>query len=482
LNRLIFTIVFNGRHHLEHNNYAELLANNCDQWVLIEGLAEPTGSTSWCKKVSEEYHDNGHSIDGTAEYIKQLADRYKNITLIQKTGPWKNKDEQVNAGITFLKEKASQGFLWQIDCDEQWSPELMAVAEKTLMDQGGKTGSFYAKHYVGKNLLAIGEWGEGKRVPYRRLWNWQGELFQTHEPPMLAGYNNPISFMPHIKFNHYAYFFEQDVRFKEAYYSGHEGIYQKWLDLQKETVFPQPINKLISGSWGTSFTSIFQTKPSTFTPEIKNDAFYFDIIKCVKKYQPKTIVEIGSADGLGSTQAFIEGIKAGGLQRTCSLHCVELITERFWDLIKNTTKAGIHIEYHCGSTVSVDGYMSDEKIKTLLSDSYKDKINTWQYPLDTVLNWRKEEIKKIGQITNLPRDIDMVLIDGSPFTGVEELKLFDSPKVVMLDDVMDIKNWENYEALKADNRYTLITENLKLRNGYAIFSLREFYGAGLSGS
>jgi hypothetical protein len=260
MKRLIFTIIFNGRHHLEHNNYAEMLAQNCDAWVFIEGAANPGGSTQWCKPILSQYHNNWHSVDGTVEYIQELAQRHKNITLIQRDGAWESKDVQVNAGITFLKKDNNEGFLWEVDVDEQWDPNDMAQAEKELIEKGIKTGGFLCNCFVGKNLRALGEWGEGKISSYRRLWNWKGELFSTHEPPCLKGNNDPFYIFNNIRFNHYSYFFEQDVKFKNDYYSGHEGIYNNWLNLQKETSFPQPLSKLISGGWGQTKTIIEQIK------------------------------------------------------------------------------------------------------------------------------------------------------------------------------------------------------------------------------
>ena len=52
-------------------------------------------------------------------------------------------------------------------------------------------------------------------------------------------------------------------------------------------------------------------------PEIYNDELFYKILELVQKYKPKTILEIGSAEGTGSTQALIKGIN-----HTCILFCV----------------------------------------------------------------------------------------------------------------------------------------------------------------
>jgi hypothetical protein len=44
--------------------------------------------------------------------------------------------------------------------------------------------------------------------------------------------------------------------FKQKYYQGYENLHEKWKSLQSETVFPQPISRLIGGYWGTTATVI----------------------------------------------------------------------------------------------------------------------------------------------------------------------------------------------------------------------------------
>lgn len=252
--RVIFTIILNGKHHLEHNDYARTLACNCDKWIITEGAVKPNGSTSWCKPISERYQHDGHSVDGTVEYLIDLSNKYDNIHLVLNKGLWESKDEQVNACIRRITDQSC--FLWEVDCDEQWDPANMTKAEKYLTEWKAKTGCFYADYFVGKDLIAKGEWGEGHLLPYRRLWDWKGELFSTHEPPTLAGQNEPFVTMCEVRFRHYAYYYDQDVQFKNDFYSGHEGILEKWRDLQEETIFPQPISRLIVGPWGKTQTTI----------------------------------------------------------------------------------------------------------------------------------------------------------------------------------------------------------------------------------
>jgi len=254
--RIGYTIILNGLHHLTHRNYAEFLAQHLDYWVIIDGAVGSTGSTSWCNTIPAEFHNNGSSVDGTVDFLKQLSEKYPTVRCQYAQGLWANKDDKINAALDIIRTLTPHCFLWQIDIDEQWTEPQFRLSELELVNSRGKTGCFLADFYVGKNLFAVGEWGESTVEPYMRLWNWQGERYASHEPPILEGGNGKrVLLSP--RFQHYAYYFEQDVAFKDAWYGDHQGILKRWKDLQSEVSFPQPVSRLISfGKWGQSKTLI----------------------------------------------------------------------------------------------------------------------------------------------------------------------------------------------------------------------------------
>jgi hypothetical protein len=250
--RIAFTIILNGYHHLIHNDYYKKMIENFDYWIIVEGASYSNGSTSWCKEISDLYQKKGRSIDGTVEFLEKISSEHDNVILIKSNGFWKSKDEQVNVAIEEVRKITRQCFLWQVDIDEQWELEDLETAEKELIENDAKTGQFKCMHYVGKDLIAIGEWGEG---PYNRLWKWSGEKFYIHEPPILErGNGKEVSLSP--IFRHYSYFFEKDVRFKNDWYGGHEDILIRWIDIQNEKKFPIHISRLITGPWGNTNTFI----------------------------------------------------------------------------------------------------------------------------------------------------------------------------------------------------------------------------------
>lgn len=194
--------------------------------MFVDGLAGNSGSTAWCKDLK-----GAGSTDGTVEYLQGLQKMHKNLIVQTASQKWRSKDAMVNKAVDLIKEKTDRAMLWQIDADEQWTVEAMMHSEKELIDQKGLTGAFHANYYMGENLMAYGMWGEGIGYPYYRLWNWEGQYFLRHEPPVLLKGNGKIVLMP-LRFNHYAYYFPQDVEFKSKYYGGHEKVYDNWKKLQ----------------------------------------------------------------------------------------------------------------------------------------------------------------------------------------------------------------------------------------------------------
>jgi len=281
--RVAFTICLNAAHHLKHNDYVRKLLPHMDCWVFVEGAAESNGSTTWCKSIGDQWQKDGLSVDGTVEFLDSLLE-HENVCVVKHSGFWKSKDEMVNSALACLSVRVkTPAMLWEIDADEQWTIEGIVAAETELVVQDAKTGTFLANHYVGKNLIARGEWGEGKKQPYRRLWLWNDERFKTHEPPELEGGNGKTVLLPQ-RFNHYAYYFEQDVKFKDEWYGGHEGLYKRWLELQKGGFASIHVSALISGPWGQTDTYIHPIEELEPTgsivykapPELKKPAIALD--------------------------------------------------------------------------------------------------------------------------------------------------------------------------------------------------------------
>jgi hypothetical protein len=210
-------------------------------------------------------------------------------------------------------------------------------------------------------------------------------------------------------------------------------------------------------------------------PEIHDDEFYYNIVDLMHLVRPKSVIEIGSGSGLGSTQAFIEGMKGNP---DCLMVCMEIDMDRFVDLVKITCGVDGVI---CLREKFVDESMSEEEIRRFLEEH--PTMNPAQHGVDTVLGWKAgqddmlSKVKPCTLIGPESRFIDsplVALIDGSPFSGLAEAKKLVKlgADYILLDDVNDIKCHDACGYLESVG-YRCTKRNDTLRNGYAIYKKGE---------
>jgi hypothetical protein len=180
--RYAFTIIYNGKHHLLHKEFAERMVSMFDKWVIVEGFSRNGGSTAWCTSIRPP----SQSTDGTIELCQSLQSN-KVIFATSQTG-WSSKDEQVNKAMELL-QGSEPGWLWQVDADEHWTTEDLEGAESMLQKDIKLAGGFQFYHYLckdvdGRQLVGKGAWGDNIHT---RLWWWRGQKFISHEPPKMVG-------------------------------------------------------------------------------------------------------------------------------------------------------------------------------------------------------------------------------------------------------------------------------------------------------
>lgn len=216
-------------------------------------------------------------------------------------------------------------------------------------------------------------------------------------------------------------------------------------------------------------------------PEIKNDDFYRVIQNLAKEEDIQTVLEIGSSSGQGSTEAFVTGLRENPNQPT--LFCLEISKPRFAEL-QNTYKDDPFVKCYNLSSVSLEQFADEEEVIKFYKSN---QTNLNYYPLEQVINWLHQDIEYIKQSGLSGRGIaqikeqnnidffDVVLIDGSEFTGSSELDEVCGAKYIILDDINTFKNYHNLQRMYQDSDYTVITENNSVRNGFAIFKKREVH-------
>ncbi|MCC5636096.1 FkbM family methyltransferase [Nostoc sp. CHAB 5844] len=210
-------------------------------------------------------------------------------------------------------------------------------------------------------------------------------------------------------------------------------------------------------------------------PEIKNDEFYASIQRIAKEENIKTVLEIGSSSGEGSTEALVSGLRENPNKPI--LFCMEVSKTRFTELQKRY-EAYSFVKCYNTSSVSLEKFPDKKEV----IDFYQNlQTNLNSYPLEIILDWLRQDIEYVNNnrasvdgIYKIKQEykidnFDLVLIDGSEFTGNAEFKEVYGAKFICLDDINTFKNYKNHQILLSDPSYVLITQNYNLRNGYSIF-------------
>lgn len=213
------------------------------------------------------------------------------------------------------------------------------------------------------------------------------------------------------------------------------------------------------------------------TPEIHADALAARLTQLAALPWVRHVLEVGTGSGLGSTAALWAGLRDKGW--VCDLVTIEASRER-------AAAAAAHYREDpgvlvlAGPAVPVRAYPSAEAV----ADFYGRVPSRLQrYPLEEVLAWRSQELAYLaatypadhpGVLAELRAAWDLVLLDGSEFTGPAELAAVGEPPLLVLDDVASFKHWTTFNQLSArPETYRLLEHGPGLRNGYAIFARRD---------
>lgn len=210
-------------------------------------------------------------------------------------------------------------------------------------------------------------------------------------------------------------------------------------------------------------------------PEIKNDRFSRLIAKVAATDGVHQILEIGSAAGDGSTEAFVLGALRNRLRPV--LHCLEISRVRFAALCDRYRDIEF-VKCYNVSSVPLERFPSAEEITAFHRDAGT-KLS--RVRLDLVLSWLNQDkeyltthdlsahgIRQVKEANNITH-FDAVLIDGSEFTGSAELEEVYGARFLLLDDVRTYKNHDNMMRLSADPTYRLVKKSRWPRNGFAVF-------------
>jgi glycosyltransferase involved in cell wall biosynthesis len=246
-----FTIVLNGEPFIRYHLGLLRELPFRWHWHVVEGVASLVHDTAWSLAgdgyVDPGTHQDGLSIDGTTEYLDEIAaadpDR---ISIYRRSeGFWDGKLEMVSAPLANIREEC---LLWQVDADELWTAEQVTRMRDLFIDKPERTAAYYwCDYFVGPEavLTTRYNYAQDPNQDWLRTWRFQpGDRWEAHEPPTLVrphesgvdvGKARPFGHDETERegavFQHYAYVNEKQLRFKESYY-GYKGALEAWRTLQ----------------------------------------------------------------------------------------------------------------------------------------------------------------------------------------------------------------------------------------------------------
>jgi len=210
-------------------------------------------------------------------------------------------------------------------------------------------------------------------------------------------------------------------------------------------------------------------------PEIKDDEFYRTLERIAARADVRTILDIGASSGEGSTAALVAGAMRNPIRPT--IHCIEVSVPRF-EALEARYRSLEFVHCHNVSSVPVGLFPSEAHV-----DAFRRRVWTrFRFIRRTeVMRWLRQDIDYVLR-HGLSRDgirsimadngidrFDLVVIDGSEFTGRAECEAVYGARFVALDDIRTYKNYDNRRRLDADPGYRCIAGARRLRNGFAVY-------------
>ncbi|WP_137124340.1 glycosyltransferase family 1 protein [Roseomonas sp. HF4] len=249
-----FTIVLNGEPFIRYHETMLAKLPACWHWHIVEGVAALRHDTGWSAaaggRILDAVHRGGRSIDGTSEYLDDLARRFPSQVTIHRKPLgefWDGKREMVNAPLSAI---AKPCLLWQVDADELWTVDQIVEMHQRFLDAPDRSAAWYwCWFFVAPDKIVSTRRNYGANPAYEwyRTWRFHpGDQWAAHEPPTLVrprpegGQPIEVGTMQPFDqdetesfgavFQHFAYVTPQQLAFKESYY-GYAGATDRWRSL-----------------------------------------------------------------------------------------------------------------------------------------------------------------------------------------------------------------------------------------------------------
>jgi hypothetical protein len=184
------------------------------------------------------------------------------------------------------------------------------------------------------------------------------------------------------------------------------------------------------------------------------------IVDLCKNPEIKTIVEIGTWNGLGTTRCILHGLKESN-KVDYNVYSLECWPDMHATAIKNNA-ANISDRFQI-----IHGKIADEN---LLTSWFDDSIlNTEQK------GWLREDKERMAQTPNvlaqIPNQIDFLILDGGEFSTYLEWQILKDRFIYCaLDDTRELKCSKIREEVYNDSHlYEVIADDTAAKNGFMVF-------------
>lgn len=177
----------------------------------------------------------------------------------------------------------------------------------------------------------------------------------------------------------------------------------------------------------------------------------------------KTIVEIGTWNGMGTTKCIYDSI-LDNKKQDYLVYSLESNPDFYNQAINNLPQLNrFHIIL--GRIVDVD-----ELIDIDLCD---DRFFVPPSNKEIIRGWLSDDLRNYNSVDNvlgqLPNQIDLLILDGGEFSSLAEFnKLKDRTTYFVLDDTLLIKNNQVASIMRNDENYLILHDNSYDRNGYLV--------------
>lgn len=186
-----------------------------------------------------------------------------------------------------------------------------------------------------------------------------------------------------------------------------------------------------------------------------------DLLKQNCEKDIKTIVEIGTWNGLGSTLCMIQGIYG----KDVSFWSLECNKEKHDAAVESLSEfIDEHIKLVWGSIVDIDTIKSEQYLSNFPSLLESNELKEWfKVDLDNCAVCPKV-------LDELPERIDFLLLDGGEYTTLYEFSVLFGrcTKYIALDDTKMDKCKQVHKILTDNSDWHEIV-SLECRNGFSIF-------------